>query len=134
MRSSSLVLFAGLVVLNVVGCGALWQSTPTPSVGWNFSVGRPSTMHTNAPIVLNQQSGAVGIQPTGVLNGTSPTIIHSPMPMGPASMSTKGNAEFFVSPCNPPGDPCTLNVLCQKVDGTNMKLDKLIDVMGAKRE
>ena len=127
MRNMTAVVLVLLVLVGVGGCAGLGYPPITSSTGWSFQVGRPATVTTTTPTVLNQQSGPIGMQSIGALAGPSNSIIHTPPPpMGPAAEFYRvpfKDQKPFIAECG----TCTLQDVCNK-------LDKVIDAVGAKRE
>jgi hypothetical protein len=98
------------------GCAGLAYPASQSTMGWSFYVGRPSTLTIPTSTVLNQTNGPVGIQPTGALAGTSPSVIHTPPPMAPAASTT--GRQLFVTPCCPAECPngCSPAEMCERLN------------------
>jgi hypothetical protein len=106
MKAAFATLFVACVLCIDAGCAGIAFPASQPSVGWSFYIGRPSTVITQQPAILNQSNGPVGVQPMGSLNGVSPSVIHTPPPSMPAPISEAKRQLFVCPPACPPCPPC----------------------------
>jgi hypothetical protein len=123
--------FAGLLcLLGAAGC----QTSPLASVGWNFQVGRPSTLASPATVQQTQGPLTVGGVASGpmAIGGIS-TIQTTP---GPRSMQFDAaypvdSAPSFNLPAPghrfaataPPAGACDLDDVCHQLDRIEQRLE-----------
>jgi hypothetical protein len=120
MRYFFLVLPLALVP---AGCALPGASTTT---GWQFTVGKPSTVQSSA--LVQQLQGGVGVAsvaalPLGGSAGAPITRATMPMAMlgdcGPSSPTPPSGSAFAALNT---GNPCTLDDLCRRLDRLDQKL------------
>lgn len=135
MRNSLLFAACAAVLAGVSGCAMPGATQCCSSTGWHFSIGKPSTLSVNSPVVMAQGAGPVAVQPLGAMTGAADGVLHAPAPLahGPRVIAPPVEGPEIIRrplgnrPQVRPEDDCTLQKVCDK-------LDKLIDHLLPRKE
>lgn len=110
---------AFLLAIPLAGCASPCGS----STGWNFSVGKPPTVSSQA--VLNQMPGAFAVSPLAAYPAAPASPAVMPLALDPcATVPTplafrSSRAAAFATTAQ----PCTLQDVCDKLDALTSRLN-----------